>query len=78
MYPRLGTSSFVASNFTFGLFFLHNSATSFTVTDSFERLKISFLILSFSSINLKQRAASISGTRLFSWFPPPKSLIVPF
>ena len=36
--PKLGISSFVSLRTTLGLYFLHISATSFTVTVSFVRL----------------------------------------
>ena len=43
-----------------------------------DKLNISNFNLSFSSINLKQRATSIKGVKHFNCLPPAKSLIVPF
>ena len=76
--PKLGISSLVSLNSILGLCFLQTSATSLTVTVSFVKLNVSDLMLVFSSINLKHRATSIKGTKLFICFPPAKSLRVPF
>ena len=75
--PIFGISSFVSLKVIFGLYFLHISATSLTVTVSFVRLKISDDKSSLSSINLKHLATSINGTKLFTCAPPAKSLKVP-
>ena len=75
--PKLGTSSFVSFKVVFELYFLHNSATSFTVIVSFVKLKVSDEISSLSSIFLKHLATSIKGTKLLICLPPAKSLISP-
>ena len=76
--PKFGTSSFVSFKVILGLYFLHISATSFTVSVSFVKLNISELMSFFSSINLKQRATSIKGTRLLICLPPENNFNVPF
>ena len=75
--PKLGISSLVSLRLTFELCFLHISATSFTVTVSLVKLKISEEISSLSSINLKHQATSINGTRLLTCLPPANNLSVP-
>ena len=43
--PKFGISSLVSLKIIFGLYFLHISATSFTVTVSFDKLNNSFGVL---------------------------------
>ena len=76
--PKLGTSSFVSLTIILGLYFLHISATSLTVTVSFVKLKVSDKISSLSSMLLKHLATSTKGTKLFICLPPAKSFKVPF
>ena len=75
--PKFGISSLVSFKISLGLYFLHISATSFTVTVSFVRLKVSDEISSLSSIFLKHLATSIRGTKLLICLPAANRLIVP-
>ena len=48
-----------------------------TYYKTLRKLNNSELIFSFSSINLKHRATSINGTKLFICLPPANNFIVP-